>query len=357
MLTNPSAAAKRLPRRLPTLRQAAIALFIALQLSWGLKALFSTAFLPVFARMGFIGAVFLFAFYATARRHPALRLLSIALLAPVASFATFVVAEWPNVGKYLEKVEGAGAFVVLTLVSWICGLVSASIALRFERKAREREERARVASEKDALERSLLDARLRLLQAQIEPHFLFNTLANVQALVEAGSPNAAPVLRHLINYLRAAGPHLADADATLGRELQLVEAYLSLMRMRMPDRLEYTLSVAPDLADLRFPAMALLTLVENAVRHGIDPTTDGGRIDVGAARDGATGAVNVWVQDTGAGMPESAAPGAGLANVRTRLRATFGEAARLDLHEVAPHGLRAECHFTAREPECSPSLP
>jgi LytS/YehU family sensor histidine kinase len=127
--------------------------------------------------------------------------------------------------------------------------------------------------------------------------------------------------------------------------------------MRMPDRLEYTLSVAPDLADLRFPAMALLTLVENAVRHGIDPTTDGGRIDVGAARDGATGAVNVWVQDTGAGMPESAAPGAGLANVRTRLRATFGEAARLDLHEVAPHGLRAECHFTAREPECSPSLP
>lgn len=346
-----------LPRRLPSLRQAAIALFIALQLSWGLKALFSTAFLTVFPRIGFIGAVFLFAFYATARRHPALRLLAITLLAPVASFITFVVSEWPNVGKYLAKVEGAGALVVLTLISWIIGLTAAAIALRIEGKARERAERARAASEKDALERSLLDARLRLLQAQIEPHFLFNTLANIQALVEAGSPNAAPVLRHLINYLRAAGPHLADADATLGRELQLVEAYLALMRMRMPDRLEYSLSVAPELAGLRFPAMALLTLVENAVRHGIDPTTDGGRIDVGASRDRATGAVNVWVADTGAGMQESAAPGAGLANVRTRLRATYGETARLDLHEIAPHGLRVECHFTAKETECSPSLP
>lgn len=357
MPAHPAAPNLNLPHRLPTLRQSAIALLIVLQLSWGLKALFSTAFLPVLARISFIGAVFLFAFYATSRRHSALRLLAIVLLAPLASMATFIVAEWPNIGPYLAKTAGAAAFVVLTVVAWICGLTAASIALRFERKARERAERAVAESEKIALERSLLDARLRLLQAQIEPHFLFNTLANVQALVEAGSPNATPVLRHLINYLRAAGPHLADADATLGRELHLVEAYLALMRMRMPDRLEYTLSVAPELSGLRFPAMALLTLVENAVRHGIDPTTDGGRIDVGATRDHATGAVNVWVADTGAGMPESAAPGAGLANVRARLRATFGETARLDLHEVAPHGVRAECHFTAREIECSPSLP
>ncbi|SFF60244.1 Histidine kinase [Duganella sp. CF458] len=357
MPINSTTPADQLPRSLPTLRQAGVALFIALQLSWGLTALFSTAFLPVFSRIGFIGALFLFAFYATARRHAALRLLSIVLLAPIASMVTFIVAEWPNAGKYLEKVEGAGAFVVLTLVSWICGLASAAFALRFERKAREKAERARTASEKDSLERSLLDARLRLLQAQIEPHFLFNTLANIQALVETGSPNAAPVLRHLINYLRAAGPHLADADATLGKELQLVEAYLSLMRMRMPDRLEYTLSVAPELAGLRFPAMALLTLVENAIRHGIDPTTEGGRIDVGARCDHASGAVNVWVADTGVGMSESATPGAGLANVRTRLRATYGDTSRLDLHEVAPHGLRAECHFTVRETECSPSLP
>ena len=218
-------------------------------------------------------------------------------------------------------------------------------------------ERARTEREKDALERSLLDARLRLLQAQIEPHFLFNTLANVQALVEAGSPNAAPVLRHLINYLKAAMPHLVDADATLGKELQLVEAYLALMRMRMPDRLAYTISVAPELGRLRFPAMALLTLVENAVRHGIDPATHGGQIEVGAERAPGSGKVCVWVADTGVGMSESAAPGAGLDNVRIRLRASFGDDARLELHEAAPHGLRVECHFTAREPECTPSLP
>ena len=357
MTTNPAILATSPPRRLPTLRQAAVALFVALQLSWGLKALFSTAFLPVFARIGFIGLVFLVAFYAMARRHPALRLLAIALLAPLASFITFVVAEWPNVGKYLGNVEGMGALVVLTLVSWLCGLTAASVALRLERGRRERDERARAEHEKDALERSLVDARLRLLQAQIEPHFLFNTLANVQALVEAGSPNAAPVLRHLINYLRAAMPHLTDAEATLGKELQMVEAYLALMRMRMPDRLEYSLSVPRELNGLRFPAMVLLTLVENAIRHGIDPTTHGGCVEVGGSFNPSSGAVTVWVADTGAGMDESAAPGAGLANVRTRLRASFGDTARLDLHETAPQGLRAECHFTARETACSPSLP
>ena len=134
--------------------------------------------------------------------------------------------------------------------------------------------------ERSELERQASDARLHLLQAQVEPHFLFNTLANVQALVDAGSPQASAVLRSLIAYLRAAVPRLHEPATTLGQELQLVRAYLELMHMRMPDRLQFALHVDEATRALRCPPMTLLTLVENAVRHGIDPSEEGGRIEV-----------------------------------------------------------------------------
>src|SRR4030095_14898915 len=113
-------------------------------------------------------------------------------------------------------------------------------------------------------------ARLRLLQAQVAPHFLFNTLANVQALVDAGSPHASRVLKSLIAYLRAAVPRLTERTTTLVEKHELVRAYLELMHMRMPDRLEYTLQIDEDAKTVRGPPMTLLTLVENAVRHRID---------------------------------------------------------------------------------------
>src|SRR5690606_35659554 len=128
--------------------------------------------------------------------------------------------------------------------------------------------------ERSRLERDALDARLRLLQAQVEPHFLFNTLANVQALVDAGSPQASQVLASLVAYLRAAVPRMHEPATTLGQELELVRAYLELMRMRMPDRLDFELRVDPAVNGLHCPPVTLLTLVENAVRHGIDPSED-----------------------------------------------------------------------------------
>jgi LytS/YehU family sensor histidine kinase len=162
----------------------------------------------------------------------------------------------------------------------------------------------------------------------------------VQALVEANSPRAADVLRSLIAYLRAAMPRLHDESPTLGNELALVRAYLELMQMRMPDRLAFDIRVEPELLALRFPPMALLTLVENAVRHGIDPGEEGGRIDVSAGREAAE--VRLRVADTGVGMAEHAQPGTGLTNLRARVAAFFGPAARLELIEQAPHGLCAE---------------
>jgi LytS/YehU family sensor histidine kinase len=112
----------------------------------------------------------------------------------------------------------------------------------------------------------------------------------------------------------------------------------------MPDRLRFDVHIPPDLRSVRFPAMALLTLVENAVRHGIDPAERGGEIEVGADRR-ADGTVRVWVADTGAGMSEAAQPGTGLTNLRARLQASFGASATLDLTEQAPSGLRATISF------------
>jgi LytS/YehU family sensor histidine kinase len=189
---------------------------------------------------------------------------------------------------------------------------------------------------------------MRLLQAQVAPHFLFNTLANIQALVDSGSPQASKVLANLIAYLRAAVPRINDSTTTLGQELQLARAYLELMQMRMPDRLQFALRIEPAADQLQCPPMTVLTLVENAVRHGIDPSEEGGRIDVdGWLRDGR---VHLRVSDTGIGLRQSGdSLGTGLATLRERLQLTFGSDAKLQLFEVQPHGVCVELDFAARQ--------
>jgi hypothetical protein len=203
------------------------------------------------------------------------------------------------------------------------------------------------ALERSELERQALDARLHLLQAQVAPHFLFNTLANVQALVDAGSPRAPAVLRSLTAYLRAAVPLLNESAATIERELQLVRPYLELMQMRMPDRLQYSMRVDPSALQVRCPPTTLMTLVENAVRHGIDPSEEGGRIDVDVARTGAWCVVRVT--DTGLGVPPPVnGPGTGLTALRERLQLIFGEAASLRLRPNDPRGTVAEIEMPAQ---------
>lgn len=202
--------------------------------------------------------------------------------------------------------------------------------------------------ERSELERNALEARLRLLQAQVEPHFLFNTLANVQALVDAGSPQASQVLASLIAYLRAAVPRMHRLATTLGEELDLVRAYLELMRMRMPDRLQFQLHVDPTANALSCPPMTLLTLVENAVRHGIDPSEEGGRIDVDVRLSG--GRCRVRVSDTGVGLETAGGGlGTGLSTLRERLKLAFEGDVRLRLTEMKPRGVCAELEFPARQ--------
>lgn len=189
------------------------------------------------------------------------------------------------------------------------------------------------------LKQQAAEAQLKLMQAQVEPHFLFNTLSGVQFLIESNPPAASRMLNHLIQYLRAAIPQLRQASTTLGQEIKLAQAYLSILQMRMGRRLSFDIERPAELDPHPFPPMMLLSLVENAVKHGIEPKAEGGHILIRAAvvRDKLV----VVVRDTGRGLPEQTTDGVGLSNIRDRLLALYGDAARIDLEQAAPQGVEA----------------
>ena len=180
-----------------------------------------------------------------------------------------------------------------------------------------------------ALEREGMSARLQVLQAQIEPHFLFNTLANVRRLYEEDRAAGRAMLEKLMRYLEVALPRVRHGDALLAHEFELVEAYLHIQRIRMGHRLSFTMDVAPGLTDHPVPPMLLLTLVENAVKHGLNASPGGGRIRVTAHAE--RDRLLLTVADTGVGFSSASGPGLGLANVSARLAAQFGDSASLVL--------------------------
>jgi LytS/YehU family sensor histidine kinase len=273
------------------------------------------------------------------------QVLCVIAVAPLGPLIVHMVEVQGDLQAFANSRHRVVGFWWVTICAAVVGLLVTLAALVRERDAQTRAQALQFALERETLMRQSTDARLNLLQAQIEPHFLLNTLANVQELVESGSPQAGPVFKSLIAYLRATMPQLHQDGATLGQEVDLVRAYLELMLMRMPDRLQFSVDIDASLRGLRFPAMALLTLVENAIHHGIDPSCDGGQIMVGAATAASqeTGkTLRLWVADTGQGMSESSQPGIGLANLRARLQAFYGGSARLELSEQTPHGVKAE---------------
>ncbi len=247
----------------------------------------------------------------------------------------------PPFYKVKDRMEGYSALTMFFLLTapW------ASLTAIFRQKdALARDQALKLDLARSELERQGLESRMRLLQAQVQPHFLFNTLANVRELVEAGSPQAPAVLNHLIAYLRAVVPRLDDPMYTLEQELQLVRAYLEVMHMRMPDRLRFEVHVDDAALKLRCPPMTLLTLVENAVRHGIDPSEEGGRIEIRVIVEGDR--VRASVRDSGVGMRKAEGGlGTGLATLRERLKLVFGDAAHLRVDSLQPHGVLAEVTF------------
>jgi signal transduction histidine kinase len=188
------------------------------------------------------------------------------------------------------------------------------------------------------------ELRMSVLQAQVEPHFLFNTLASVRALVRTDPAQAEAALDALVTYLRASIPRLrGDAAATvstLGQQLDLCASYLEVMRIRTAGRLQHAVEVDASLRDAAFPPMLLITLVENAIKHGIEPKPGPGRVTVSATRDGD--ALHVLVDDDGIGLQPGIGGGLGLANVRAQLDALYGKRATFELRSRPEGGVRAE---------------
>jgi hypothetical protein len=194
-------------------------------------------------------------------------------------------------------------------------------------------------------ERNAADTRLAVLQAQVEPHFLFNTLASVRSLIASEPARAAQTIDALADYLRAALPRLREdrvEDATLERQIDLCQGYLDLMRVRMAGRLSVRVEAEAAVRALPFPPLILLTLVENAVTHGVEPKPGPGEIAILAQIDGEI--LTVTVEDDGAGLTPGITPGLGLANVRAQLQNLFGDRAGLDVSSRPEGGVSARIH-------------
>ncbi len=238
----------------------------------------------------------------------------------------------------------AGVMITMGLGIGVGCVVVAGMILR-EKHARDQARILKAESERHRLEKNVLEAQLALMQAQVEPHFLFNTLANVQHLVETDPPAASRVLESLIRYLRAALPRMREASTGLGREIDMARAFLEIQQVRMGARLEFSIDVPDSLKARPFPPMMLISLVENAVKHGVDPCCECGSIAIRAREE--EGRLRVSVADTGEGILPKAGGGVGLANIRERLKALYGASARLVLEENAPHGVVASIEVPA----------
>ena len=198
----------------------------------------------------------------------------------------------------------------------------------------------RAELERIGLDRRMTEARLQVLQAQIEPHFLFNTLAHIRLLYQSDPALATRMLDNLMRYLAVALPRMRELDSTLGRELDLVEAYLNVQQVRMGDRLAFEIDVVDALRALPVPPMMLLTLAENAIKHGLSPLPEGGSIRVAATTDDDRLTIEVCDNGRGFDATAGAGTGTGLANVRARLAALYGDTATLSLSGNQPRGMR-----------------
>lgn len=232
----------------------------------------------------------------------------------------------------------SGLLVLTTLISIGCGLLYGSrervAALELEAaRARERAAAERIRAE--VASRQAIEAQLALLRAQLEPHMLFNTLANLRSLIALDPAQALAMMDRLIAWLRASLTASRIDSMTLADEFSLLRDYLDLIAVRMGPRLAYSLDLPAALAGQPVPALLLQPLVENAVRHGLEPLADGGRIDVFARVEG--GMLLLTVEDGGAGfLPDAAASGFGLAQVRQRLGTAHGDRATLSVLSPLP---------------------
>ncbi len=239
--------------------------------------------------------------------------------------------------SFLSLILGGGVLKLPTLTFL---LIVASFIIKVvaggKRRAELTANEATQRAETEQLERTVLEARMEALQAQIEPHFLFNTLGSIDQLIQTDPPRASKMQQSLIRYLRSAMPQMREGSRpTLGQQVNLCSAFLEIMAVRMEGRLQSVVIVPEGLKSAVFPSMMLQTLVENAIKHGLEPKPEGGLLEIGA--EIVDGQLAVHVRDTGIGFMPKAEGGVGLANVRERLKALYNGRAELII-SVPPAG-------------------
>lgn len=231
------------------------------------------------------------------------------------------------------------------------------VALGSKKRAESRAQVADAVAAEEGLKRQLAEAQIKTMQAQVEPHFLFNTLASVDYLIETDPTRASRMQKNLIQYLRAALPQMRQGSSTLGQELALCRSYLEILKVRMDERLQFTLTMPAGLSSAAFPPMMLQTLVENSIKHGLEPKPEGGALNLNASV--VDGMLRVSVSDTGLGFGVAGASGTGvgLNNIRERLFALFGNRGRLGIEANHPSGTIAtiEVPYSVAVPGSAPA--
>jgi hypothetical protein len=241
------------------------------------------------------------------------------------------------------RVQGVAGLITVGII--ISTMILQIITRLRIREANLQAELAEKARDTERLARETGDAQLRLLQAQVEPHFLYNTLANLRYLVESRSPDALAMVDHLIDYLRVSLPSFRSETVTVQAEFDLVQSYMAIMAIRLAGSFRHQIDLPAPVASHTIPPLMVLTLVENAIKHGVTRTADGGDITVRGRLDDDL--IVIDVVDTGAGLgasPSNTAKrgsGVGLNNVRERLTARYGDAGVLTLQANHPRGVIA----------------
>jgi sensor histidine kinase YesM len=241
-----------------------------------------------------------------------------------------------------EKVMIQIVIIAITFSSMISYFFYSKTRLRVSQEVIQQEKIKRLSSEKEALE-----ANLRLLQAQIEPHFLFNTLSNILSLIDTDPARGKIMLLDLIHYLRTSLSRTFPDSITLDQEMDILKAYLNIQKIRMGERLHCRIEL-PDAVRLHpFPPMLLQPLVENAIKHGLEPKMEGGEIMIKVAEKDDL--IRIEVTDTGNGFSSFHNTGVGIGNVRERIKLLYGEKGRLILEENEPNGVRAIIEVPKRD--------
>jgi len=235
-----------------------------------------------------------------------------------------------------------GGFLDELALLWIVASSIVKITYKGRLQAEVRAAQATETAEAEQLKRQVVEARMAAMQAQVEPHFLFNTLASIDHLIETDPPRASTMQKNLIALLRASMPTMREANAEgvrdLGREMAVIRPYIEILKVRMEERLHPVIDVPEGLLSAEFPPMMIQSLVENAVKHGLEPKAEGGTLTVRAQI--VHGKLAITVADTGLGFGRAATAGTGvgLANIRERLRLLYGSKATLTVSPNEPSG-------------------